>query len=106
MAEHQVQPQEVCQSWVFYQRDSQYHSGLGQDQDSYGGGFEAAQSFVGSMTDVYMWDSVLSPKEIQYYMTGIIVRPGNVVDWRQMVFTVTGAVVEETSVLGFVYHCN
>ncbi|XP_046885451.1 serum amyloid P-component-like [Hypomesus transpacificus] len=79
---------------------------LGQDQDSYGGGFEAAQSFVGSMTDVYMWDSVLSPKEIQYYMTGIIVRPGNVVDWRQMVFTVTGAVVEETSVLGFVYHCN
>ncbi|XP_067092941.1 serum amyloid P-component-like isoform X2 [Osmerus mordax] len=79
---------------------------LGQEQDSYGGSFEAAQSFVGSLTDVYMWDSVLSPKEIQYYMTGILVRPGNVVDWRQMEFTSTGAVVEETSVLGFAHRCN
>ncbi|XP_062320579.1 C-reactive protein-like isoform X2 [Osmerus eperlanus] len=79
---------------------------LGQEQDSYGGSFDAAESFVGSLTDVYMWNSVLSPKEIQYYMTGVVVRPGNVVDWRHIVFNRTDAVVEETSVLGFAQDCS
>ena len=79
---------------------------LGQDQDTYGGSFDAAQSLVGSLTDVHMWAFVLSPKEIQYYMKGIMVYNGDVVSWRQMEFTVTDAVVEETSVLGFVYRCN
>ena len=78
---------------------------LGQEQDSYYGGFDDEQSFVGSLADVYMWDNVLSPKEIQYYMTGVVVRPGNVVDWRHIRFTSTDAVVEETSVLGISQHC-
>uniref|UniRef100_A0A8C5F3G3 Pentraxin (PTX) domain-containing protein n=1 Tax=Gadus morhua TaxID=8049 RepID=A0A8C5F3G3_GADMO len=34
---------------------------LGQEQDSYGGGFDPQQSFVGMTTDVHMWDFVLSP---------------------------------------------
>ncbi|XP_039369348.1 serum amyloid P-component-like isoform X1 [Mauremys reevesii] len=32
---------------------------LGQEQDSFGGGFELPESFVGEITDVYMWDRVL-----------------------------------------------
>ncbi|XP_016528893.1 serum amyloid P-component-like isoform X2 [Poecilia formosa] len=38
---------------------------LGQEQDRHGGFFESRQSFVGMMTDVHMWDSVLSPCEIK-----------------------------------------
>uniref|UniRef100_A0A8C8RDE4 Pentraxin family member n=1 Tax=Pelusios castaneus TaxID=367368 RepID=A0A8C8RDE4_9SAUR len=29
---------------------------LGQEQDSFGGGFDAKQSFVGEIADVYMWN--------------------------------------------------
>uniref|UniRef100_A0A8C3S8V1 Pentraxin family member n=1 Tax=Chelydra serpentina TaxID=8475 RepID=A0A8C3S8V1_CHESE len=29
---------------------------LGQEQDSFGGGFDAKQSFVGEIADVYIWD--------------------------------------------------
>uniref|UniRef100_A0A8C3FL76 Pentraxin (PTX) domain-containing protein n=1 Tax=Chrysemys picta bellii TaxID=8478 RepID=A0A8C3FL76_CHRPI len=32
---------------------------LGQEQDSFGGGFDLYNSFTGEMTDVYMWDHVL-----------------------------------------------
>ncbi|XP_053134542.1 mucosal pentraxin-like [Hemicordylus capensis] len=37
---------------------------LGQDQDSYGRGFDATQSFVGEMEDVCMADWVLSRSEV------------------------------------------
>ncbi|XP_073495643.1 jeltraxin-like [Phyllobates terribilis] len=40
---------------------------LGQDQDSYGGKFEAVQSFVGEICEVNMWDYVLSPANITQY---------------------------------------
>ncbi|XP_053857383.1 serum amyloid P-component-like [Vidua macroura] len=33
---------------------------LGQDQDSFGGGFDAKQSFVGEISSVYMWDTGIS----------------------------------------------
>ncbi|KGL89826.1 Serum amyloid P-component, partial [Charadrius vociferus] len=33
---------------------------LGQEQDTFGGGFNARQSFVGEMSSVYMWDTGIS----------------------------------------------
>ncbi|NWV20536.1 MPTX protein, partial [Origma solitaria] len=33
---------------------------LGQDQDSFGGSFDAHQSFVGEISSVYMWDMGIS----------------------------------------------
>ncbi|XP_064257825.1 mucosal pentraxin-like [Passer domesticus] len=36
---------------------------LGQDQDSFGGGFDAKQSFVGEISSVYMWDTGISTME-------------------------------------------
>lgn len=36
-----------------------------QEQDSHGGGFHINQCFVGMMSDVRMWNYVLSPCEIQ-----------------------------------------
>ncbi|XP_068030937.1 serum amyloid P-component-like [Anomalospiza imberbis] len=37
---------------------------LGQDQDSFGGGFDAKQSFVGEISSVYMWDTGISDSEV------------------------------------------
>ncbi|XP_010722212.1 mucosal pentraxin-like isoform X2 [Meleagris gallopavo] len=38
---------------------------LGQEQDAFGGGFDAQQSFVGEISDVYMWDVGLSNSEVK-----------------------------------------
>ncbi|XP_053333338.1 serum amyloid P-component-like [Clarias gariepinus] len=69
---------------------------LGQEQDSYGGRFDAAQSFVGMLTDVHMWDSVLSPDQIVYYSYGGQFKPGNVINWNSLKFSTSGYVVVES----------
>lgn len=66
---------------------------LGQEQDSHGGGFNSAQSFVGMMTDVYMWDYVLSPCEIQRYVDNLNFTPGKVLSWKAMEYNTTGNVL-------------
>ncbi|KAM9352901.1 uncharacterized protein ABDE67_005290 [Symphorus nematophorus] len=68
---------------------------LGQEQDSHGGGFDQKQSFVGMMTDVYMWDYVLSPCEIHNYMDDISFTPGNVLNWRALEFEIVDRVLIE-----------
>ncbi|KAF3699751.1 Pentraxin fusion protein Precursor [Channa argus] len=65
---------------------------LGQDPDSYLGEFDINQSFVGSITDVNMWDYVLSDSAIRdmvYKKTG---PGGNVIDWNTTNLQVTGVV--------------
>ncbi|KAM9852112.1 C-reactive protein-like [Aulostomus maculatus] len=68
---------------------------LGQEQDSHGGGFQADQSFVGSISDVHMWDYVLSPCEIQNYVNDLNLTPGNVVNWRALDFQIVDRVLLE-----------
>uniref|UniRef100_A0A3Q2DZL1 Pentraxin family member n=1 Tax=Cyprinodon variegatus TaxID=28743 RepID=A0A3Q2DZL1_CYPVA len=71
---------------------------LGQDQDSYGGGFDTKQSFqsfVGMMEDVHMWDYTLSPCEIQGYMDEHYYPEGNVLNWNSVEFQSVGRVLIE-----------
>ncbi|KAK7925844.1 hypothetical protein WMY93_008154 [Mugilogobius chulae] len=68
---------------------------LGQEQDTYGGGFDVNQSFVGMMTDVHMWSYVLSPHQIRRYMRRHRHTPGNVVNWDALSFTTSGRVLIE-----------
>ncbi|XP_059196195.1 C-reactive protein-like [Centropristis striata] len=68
---------------------------LGQDQDSYGGGFDINQSFVGMLSDVHMWDHVLSPCQIQNYTSHLNFPPGNVLNWRALSFQTVGRVLVE-----------
>lgn len=68
---------------------------LGQEQDSYGGKFDRKQSFVGMMSDVYMWDYVLSSCEIQNYVDNLNFTPGNLLNWRALTFEITGRVLIE-----------
>ncbi|XP_020792999.2 serum amyloid P-component-like [Boleophthalmus pectinirostris] len=68
---------------------------LGQEQDSHGGGFDINQSFVGMMTDVHMWDYVLSSCEIQKYMAELSFTPGNILNWAALDFQINGRVLIE-----------
>ncbi|KAG9337642.1 hypothetical protein JZ751_028400, partial [Albula glossodonta] len=43
---------------------------LGQEQDSLGGGFDAAEAFVGRMAGFTVWNRVLSPGEVSGVATG------------------------------------
>ncbi|XP_003795256.1 serum amyloid P-component-like [Otolemur garnettii] len=65
---------------------------LGQEQDSYGGRFDKSQSFVGEIGDLYMWDSVLSPQDIQLVYTGSYIKP-NILDWQALNYKTQGYVV-------------
>ncbi|CAJ1075582.1 pentraxin fusion protein-like [Xyrichtys novacula] len=63
---------------------------LGQDADSFLGDFDACQSFVGSLSDVDMWDSVLSDSAIQkeYSRQGDV--KANVYNWETAQLIVNG----------------
>lgn len=75
---------------------------LGQDQDTFGGGFDAKQSFVGMITDVHMWDHEISPCEIQKYMNELSFNPGNMINWAALDYETNGKVLVEDKIQG----CN
>ncbi|XP_067233988.1 C-reactive protein-like [Chanodichthys erythropterus] len=70
---------------------------LGQDPVEYVGSFDASQSFVGEISDVNMWDYVLSGREIKDVYSGQIGRPyvqrGNMIDWDTVNYEITGHVI-------------
>ncbi|XP_015237872.1 PREDICTED: jeltraxin-like [Cyprinodon variegatus] len=72
---------------------------LGQEQESYGGSFDIKKSFTGMMSDVHMWDYVLSPCAIQNYVDDLNFTPGNVLNWRALTFDITGRVLIENKQL-------
>ncbi|KAE8587865.1 hypothetical protein XENTR_v10022156, partial [Xenopus tropicalis] len=65
---------------------------IGQEQDSYGGKFEAAQSLVGEISDVHMWDRVLTSQELMdvLYNRGMV---GNVINWQKLNYQTKGEVI-------------
>ncbi|KAJ8374161.1 hypothetical protein SKAU_G00047410 [Synaphobranchus kaupii] len=67
---------------------------LGQDPDNYVGGFDAAQSFVGEISDVNMWDYVLPESQIKalYSCSTRHVPRGNIFDWETIEYQIRGKV--------------
>ncbi|XP_054904003.1 C-reactive protein-like [Poeciliopsis prolifica] len=68
---------------------------LGQEQDSHGGGFDVKQSLVGMLSDVHMWDYVLSGCEIQKYVDERNFTPGNVLNWAALDYEIVEKVMVE-----------
>ncbi|XP_053471736.1 serum amyloid P-component [Ictalurus furcatus] len=66
---------------------------LGQERSK--AGFVASRSFVGMLTDVHMWDSVLPLEQLAYYTYGRQFQPGNVLNWNSLEFSKTGYVLLE-----------
>ncbi|XP_014116351.1 PREDICTED: mucosal pentraxin-like isoform X2 [Pseudopodoces humilis] len=64
---------------------------LGQDQDSFGGGFEAQQSFVGEISSVYMWDTGISNSEVLWAMHNKPIQTP-IFGWRDFPYKIVGDV--------------
>ncbi|NXI70795.1 SAMP protein, partial [Anseranas semipalmata] len=64
---------------------------LGQEQDAFGGGFDVHQSFMGEISDVYMWDVGLSTRQVQGAMYN---NPGvtPIFGWRNFPYKINGEV--------------
>lgn len=65
---------------------------IGQDPDRYMGDFDANQSYVGEISDISMWDSVLPASTIQDMYSGKRVSRGNVFDWETAELRINGEV--------------
>ena len=65
---------------------------LGQDQDSVGGSFEDADSFIGEMTGVNIWDHVITDQEITRMSKSCLTGVGNVFQWRDFKAHLKGSV--------------
>ncbi|XP_073479454.1 uncharacterized protein [Aquarana catesbeiana] len=74
-----------------YYIDAESSIVLGQDQDSFGGGFDASQSLVGEISDIHMWDYVLTQEDIQKVLSGDL--QGNVINWNSLRCEIKGEVL-------------
>ena len=54
---------------------------LGQDQDSYGGGLDSAQSFQGFLSNLNVWDYVVCQEIIKRMSKACLAGEGNVYKW-------------------------
>lgn len=57
---------------------------LGQEQDSYMGGFSESQSFQGNLTSCNIWDRVLTADEIKDMSHSYHTPEGNAVSWSDL----------------------
>ena len=57
---------------------------LGQEQDSYKGGFESSQSLQGNLTSVNLWDKVLTAQEVSVLAKSCTAGEGNIVKWSDL----------------------
>ncbi|XP_073480050.1 C-reactive protein-like [Aquarana catesbeiana] len=64
---------------------------LGLKKDSFGGGFDDKQSLAGEISDVQMWDYVLTPEDIKKVITGK--HNGNVINWISLYYEIKGEVL-------------
>ncbi|NXV57103.1 SVEP1 protein, partial [Molothrus ater] len=67
---------------------------LGQEQDQKGEGFNPAESFVGSISQLNIWDYVLSPQQVESLATSCPeeLQKGNVLAWPDFLPGVVGRV--------------
>ncbi|XP_006805601.2 sushi, von Willebrand factor type A, EGF and pentraxin domain-containing protein 1-like [Neolamprologus brichardi] len=69
---------------------------LGQDQDQRGEGFNPVESFVGSLSQLNIWDRVLTPQQIKVLASSCpashVTHRGNVLAWPDFLSGVVGRV--------------
>ncbi|XP_077197283.1 C-reactive protein-like [Paroedura picta] len=65
---------------------------LGQEQDSFGGGFDTSQSYVGEISEVNMWGRALSPDEVSMAWNNANV-PEYLMNWEALNYTIHGDVL-------------
>jgi hypothetical protein len=57
---------------------------LGQDQDTYLGGYDSRQAYQGNLTSFNMWDRALTASEVSVLASKCPTEEGNIVQWSQL----------------------
>ena len=70
---------------------------LGQEQDSMGGGFNANEAFVGTITRFEIWDEEFSLSVIESMRTSCTSFHGNVIGWPDVRGTLKGSLRPQPS---------
>uniref|UniRef100_UPI00398EDA1B mucosal pentraxin-like n=1 Tax=Pristiophorus japonicus TaxID=55135 RepID=UPI00398EDA1B len=65
---------------------------LGQEQDTVGGKFDIKQCFVGEISDVNLWDHVVSAQDIKTVSQVCHCPGGNIIDWASIQYEKIGTV--------------
>uniref|UniRef100_A0A672Y493 Neuronal pentraxin receptor a n=1 Tax=Sphaeramia orbicularis TaxID=375764 RepID=A0A672Y493_9TELE len=68
---------------------------LGQEQDSPGGGFDSSQALVGELSQVGVWDRVLSPSQVASLARCGKVTQGSVAPWTESQIQVYGGATKD-----------
>ncbi|XP_069557521.1 neuronal pentraxin receptor a isoform X1 [Brachyistius frenatus] len=68
---------------------------LGQEQDSLGGGFDSSQAFVGELSQVGLWDRVLSSSQVASLARCGKVNQGSVAPWTENGVEVYGGATKD-----------
>ncbi|NWX20886.1 SAMP protein, partial [Aegotheles bennettii] len=64
---------------------------LGQDQDTFGGGFEIQESFVGEISSVYMWDRGITTPAVRALMNNRL-EAAPIFGWRNFPYQIVDEV--------------
>ncbi|XP_063265402.1 adhesion G-protein coupled receptor D2 [Prinia subflava] len=72
---------------------------IGQDQDSLGGTFRAKESFSGNITDLHIWQTVLSTEQIEKVRSCWVVEQGLLFGWSSNALEVESTVQAVTTQL-------
>ena len=65
---------------------------IGQEQDSFGGGFDPNQNYIGELTDLNMWNRVLAANDILKLSRSCHGGRGNVKKWSDFKVGIRGDV--------------
>ena len=68
---------------------------IGQEQDALGGEFTASESFIGQLTQLNMWSSQLSLRDIEALRIQCEGTQGDVIAWTDIAGAVRGSVSEK-----------
>lgn len=65
---------------------------IGQEQDTFGGGFDANQNYIGELTDLNIWNKVLSSSEVDMLSKSCHGEKGNIKAWSDFKVGIRGDV--------------
>ncbi|XP_066462058.1 C-reactive protein-like [Eleutherodactylus coqui] len=69
---------------------------IGKKLDSFSGGFDKSQSFIGDIADINLWEKALTEEEVMEFIYHDNIR-GNVITWRNLRFSIQRKVTRNTA---------
>lgn len=78
---------------------------IGQEQDRIGGGFSELESFLGKLTLLDIWSTVLAAKDIKYLLNTCKKYHGDIIAWAQVQQHIHGDVTVIIFIFFFLNKC-